>query len=88
MIQAIRIVGVRSHQALTQNDDGSPGIGEHSSDPFPGDEDNETPREGVGNQQEGHPSDHADTISAEDFADDVPECADRLTHFFYFLTKL
>ena len=57
--------------SLTQNDDEQPGIGEHSSDPFPGDTDNETPRsiqiqkwiegiEGVGNQQEGHPSDHAD----------------------------
>jgi hypothetical protein len=38
------------------------GIGEHSSDPVPGDEDNETPREGVGNQNEDHPSDHADTV--------------------------
>ena len=38
------------------------GIGEHSSDPVGGDEDNETPREGVGNQVEGHPSDHADTV--------------------------
>jgi hypothetical protein len=41
------------------------GIGEHSSNPVDdpeGEEDNETPREGVGNQAEGHPSDHADTI--------------------------
>jgi hypothetical protein len=38
------------------------GIGEHSSDPVGGDDDNETPREGVGNQEEGHPSDHADTV--------------------------
>jgi hypothetical protein len=34
----------------------------HAADPVPGNEDNETPREGVGNQQEGHPSDHADTV--------------------------
>jgi hypothetical protein len=34
-------------------------LGEHSSDP-PGDDDN--PREGVGNQDEDHPSDHADTV--------------------------
>jgi hypothetical protein len=46
--------------SLTKNDDGKPGIGEHSSDPVPNDDDNETPREGVGNQAEGHPSDHAD----------------------------
>lgn len=60
--------------SLTQNDDDQPGIGEHSSDPVPGDEDNETPREGVGNQREGHPSDHADTVGG--LADDVPDCVD------------
>ena len=60
--------------SLTKNDDGKPGIGEHSSDPVPGDSDNETPREGVGNQQEGHPSDHADQVGG--LADDVPDCVD------------
>ena len=60
--------------SLTQNDDDQPGIGEHSSDPRPGDDDNETPREGVGNQKEGHPSDHADTVGG--LADDVPDCVD------------
>jgi hypothetical protein len=60
--------------SLTKNDDGKPGIGEHSSDPVPGDDDNETPREGVGNQREGHPSDHADTVGG--LADDQPDCVD------------
>ena len=60
--------------SLTQNDDDQPGIGEHSSDPVPNDGDNETPREGVGNQREGHPSDHADTVGG--LADDVPGCVD------------
>lgn len=60
--------------SLTKNDDGKPGIGEHSSDPRPGDDDNETPREGVGNQHEGHPSDHADTVGG--LADDQPDCVD------------
>ena len=60
--------------SLSKNDDGKPGIGEHSSDPRPGDDDNETPREGVGNQAEGHPSDHADTVGG--LADDVPDCVD------------
>ena len=60
--------------ALAHNDDGKPGLGEHSSDPVPGDDDNETPREGVGNQREGHPSDHADTVGG--LADDVPDCVD------------
>jgi hypothetical protein len=60
--------------SLTQNDDGKPGIGEHSSDPRPGDEDNETPREGVGNQDEDHPSDHADSVGG--LADEQPDCVD------------
>lgn len=60
--------------SLAHNDDDHPGIGEHSSDPRPGDDDNETPREGVGNQNEGHPSDHADTVGG--LADDVPGCVD------------
>jgi hypothetical protein len=60
--------------SLTQNDDDQPGIGEHSSDPRPGDDDNETPREGVGNQDEDHPSDHADTVGG--LADDQPDCVD------------
>jgi hypothetical protein len=60
--------------SLTKNDDGKPGIGEHSSDPVGGDDDNETPREGVGNQREGHPSDHADTVGG--LADDQPDCVD------------
>ena len=52
--------------SLTQNDDDQPGIGEHSSDPVPNDGDNETPREVVGNQREGHPSDHADTVGGSE----------------------
>ena len=59
---------------LAQNDDGKPGLGEHSSDPVPGDDDNETPREGVGNQREGHPSDHADTVGG--LANPDPDCVD------------
>ena len=40
----------------------------------PGDSDNETPREGVGNQNEGHPSDHADVVGG--LADEQPDCVD------------
>ncbi len=68
-------------KGLAQKNDGKPGLGEHSSNPTP-DEDNETPREGVGNQKEGHPSDHADTVGGlvdddvtED-EDETPECVD------------
>lgn len=59
---------------LAHNNDGKPGIGEHSSDPVPNDGDNETPREGVGNQREGHPSDHADTVGG--LANPDPDCVD------------
>lgn len=50
------------------------GIGDHSSDPVGGDDDNETPREGVGNQEEGHPSDHADTVGPRFGSDE--ECTE------------
>lgn len=50
------------------------GIGGHSSDPVPGDEDNETPREGVGNQDEDHPSDHADVVGPQFGSDE--ECTE------------
>lgn len=58
---------------LAQKEDGKPGLGEHSSNPTP-DEDNETPREGVGNQAEGHPSDHADTVGG--FSGSDEDCVD------------
>lgn len=53
---------------LTQQEDENPGIGEHSSDPIPGDEDRETPRRGVGNNFFGDdtPSEHGQTVSALD----------------------
>ena len=47
-------------------------FGAHASNPT-GDEDNDTPREGVGNQDEDHPSDHADTVGGA-FSDE--ECAE------------
>jgi hypothetical protein len=43
------------------DEDGQPGLGQHSRNPSP-DPDNDTPREGVGNQDEDHPSDHADSV--------------------------
>lgn len=45
----------------------------HQSNPTP-DEDNDTPREGVGNQAEGHPSDHADTVGGFNGIDE--DCVD------------
>jgi hypothetical protein len=40
----------------------SGGVGEHASDPIPGDDDRETPRAGVGNQDEDSPGEHAQTV--------------------------
>ena len=61
-----------------------PGLGEHSSNPVDDpdeEEDNETPREGVGNQAEGHPSDLADQVGGlvdddNTEEDETPDCVD------------
>jgi hypothetical protein len=49
---------------LAQTDDESPGLGEHASDPIPGDADNETPRRGIGNNFPGDdtPPEHGETV--------------------------
>ena len=47
-------------------------FGQHAANPT-GDNDNDTPREGVGNQDEDHPSDHADSVGGA-FSDE--ECAE------------
>ena len=56
-------------------EDEQPGIGEHSSDPVPGDEDRETPRQGVGNVagsdgffdgERDHVSDHGTFVASLD----------------------
>jgi hypothetical protein len=51
---------VISHEAQEHKDpDSDEGtLGEHSSDPVPELEGNETPRQGIGNQDQGHPSTH------------------------------
>jgi hypothetical protein len=45
-----------------QIEDSQPGLGAHASDPIPGDDDRETPRAGVGNQDEDTPGEHAQTV--------------------------
>jgi hypothetical protein len=47
------------HEAQEHKTDPDEGtLGEHSSDPVPEIEGNETPRQGIGNQDQGHPSAH------------------------------
>jgi hypothetical protein len=72
---------VTSDFTTTKDGDGG-GDMSHASDPVGGDEDRETPREGVGNQMfmflriwlvnEGHPSDHGDTVGPQFGSDE--EC--------------
>lgn len=66
---------VTSDGVNTNDGDGIGGkaFGEHASNPT-GDEDNDTPREGVGNQNEDHPSDHADSVGGA-FSNE--DCIDR-----------
>ena len=50
---------VISHEAQEHKTDPTESnLGEHASDPVPGDADNETPRQGIGNQNQGHPAAH------------------------------
>jgi hypothetical protein len=53
---------------LAQTVDESPGLGEHASDPIPGDADNETPRRGIGNNFQGDdtPPEHGATVAPID----------------------
>lgn len=68
---------VISHEAQEHKDpDSDEGtLGEHSRDPVPGDGDNETPRQGIGNQNQGHPASHGAFNSQfdEDDAENVEE---------------
>jgi hypothetical protein len=50
---------VISHEAQEHKEDPDEGtLGSHSSDPVPEISGNETPRQGIGNQDQGHPSAH------------------------------
>jgi FlaG/FlaF family flagellin (archaellin) len=49
---------VISHEAQEHKETDEGTLGEHSSDPVPELEGNETPRQGIGNQDQGHPSAH------------------------------
>jgi hypothetical protein len=68
---------VISHEAQEHKEEGSDEgtLGEHSRDPVPGDGDNETPRQGIGNQDQGHPAAHGAFNSQfdDDDAENVEE---------------
>jgi hypothetical protein len=50
------------NRGAAQIEDGQPGLGEHASDPLPDEPGRETPRLGVGNQDEDTPGEHAHTV--------------------------
>ena len=67
---------VISHEAQEHKEDPDEGtLGEHSSDPVPELEGNETPRQGIGNQDQGHPAAHGAFNSQfdDDDAENVEE---------------
>jgi hypothetical protein len=67
---------VISHEAQEHKEDPDEGtLGEHSSDPIPELEGNETPRQGIGNQDQGHPAAHGAFNSQfdDDDAENVEE---------------
>ena len=67
---------VISHEAQEHKENPEEGtLGEHSSDPVPELDGNETPRQGIGNQDQGHPADHGAFNSQfdDDDAENVEE---------------
>ena len=68
---------VISHEAQEHKDpsSGEERLGQHARDPLPGDSDNETPRQGIGNQDQGHPAAHGAFNSQfdDDDAENVEE---------------
>ena len=67
---------VIEHEAQEHKENPDEGtLGEHSSDPVPELEGNETPRQGIGNQDQGHPAAHGAFNSGfdEDDAENVEE---------------
>jgi hypothetical protein len=67
---------VISHEAQEHKENPDEGtLGEHSSDPVPEISGNETPRQGIGNQDQGHPSAHGALNSQfeEEDAENVAE---------------
>jgi hypothetical protein len=68
---------VIQHEAQEHKENPSEGtLGQHSSDPVPGDSDNETPRQGIGNQDQGHPAAHG-AFNSQFEAEDAQNVADN-----------
>jgi hypothetical protein len=51
-----------ANSGLATDDFGDPGVGQHASDPVPSIPGRETPRDGVGNQEEDSPPEHGAVV--------------------------
>ena len=51
-----KVIEERAQDHKDEPEEGT--LGSHSRDPVPGDDDNETPRQGIGNQDQGTPAAH------------------------------
>lgn len=68
---------VIQHQAQEHKDDPDEGtLGSHASDPVPEISGNETPRQGIGNQDQGHPAAHG-AFNSQFQADDAENVAEN-----------
>jgi hypothetical protein len=68
---------VIQHQAQEHKDDPDEGtLGSHASDPVPEVPGNETPRQGIGNQDQGHPAAHG-AFNSQFEADDAENVAEN-----------
>jgi hypothetical protein len=68
---------VIQHQAQEHKDDPDEGtLGSHASDPVPELSGNETPRQGIGNQDQGHPAAHG-AFNSQFEADDAENVAEN-----------
>jgi hypothetical protein len=68
---------VIQHQAQEHKDDPDEGtLGSHASDPVPELPGNETPRQGIGNQDQGHPAAHG-AFNSQFEADDAENVAEN-----------
>jgi hypothetical protein len=69
------VIQDRAQEHKENPDEGT--LGDHVSDPVPGDADNETPRQGIGNQDQGHPAAHGAfnaQFDPDDAANEAANC--------------
>ena len=69
-----KVISIKHRNIKMIPDEGT--LGSHSSDPVPEISGNETPRQGIGNQNQGHPAAHG-AFNSQFEADDAENVADN-----------